>query len=88
MLASKLSVECGIVRQHMDDVKSEESRKHLSIDSSLLDVLKVWTQTTEFSAPGDWMFASPAQQSQLPWSYPHELLLDPDWLTCRVEPCR
>ena len=69
-LASKLLVDRGIVRQRVDAVKNEESRKLLTIDSSLLDVLKMWKQTTQFAAPGDWMFASPAQQGQLPWSYP------------------
>ena len=69
-LESKLSVERGIVRQRVDDVKTFESRKRLSIDISLLDVLKTSKQTTEFSAPGDWMFASPVQLGALPWSYP------------------
>jgi integrase len=41
-----------------------------SIDISLLDVLKTSKQPTEFSAPGDWMFASPVQRGALPWSYP------------------
>ena len=46
------------------------SRKHLSIDGSLLEVLKTWKQTTQFSAPGDWVFASPTRLGRLPWSYP------------------
>jgi integrase len=32
-------------------------------------VLKVWNQTTQFSAPEDWMFASPVQIGRLPYSY-------------------
>jgi len=54
----------------VDDVKTFESRKRLSVDCSLLDLLKTSKQTTEFSAPGDWMFASPVQLGELPWSYP------------------
>jgi integrase len=69
-LASKISVERAIVRQRVDDVKTAGSRKHLSIDGSLLEVLKTWKQTTQFSAPGDWVFASPTQIGRLPWSYP------------------
>jgi integrase len=69
-LESKLSVERGIVRQRVDDVKTFESRKRLSIDISLIEVLKTSKQTTDFSAPGDWMFASPVQLGALPWSYP------------------
>ncbi|MFY9644637.1 MAG: site-specific integrase [Terriglobales bacterium] len=69
-LAGKISVERAIVRQRVDDVKTGGSRKHLSIDGSLLEVLKTWKQTTQFSAPEDWVFASPARLGRLPWSYP------------------
>jgi len=33
----------------VDDVKTAGSRKHLSIDGSLLEVLKAWKQTTQCS---------------------------------------
>ena len=64
-----MRVERGIVQQVVDDVKSEESRKTLTMSDDLLGVLKVWKQTTQFSAPDDWMFASPVQLGRLPWSY-------------------
>jgi integrase len=69
-LSGKLTVERGIVRQHVDDVKTEASQRRMSIDSSLLEVLKLWKQTTQFSAQEDWLFASPTQLGRLPWSYP------------------
>ncbi len=69
-LNGKLSVERGIVRQHVDDVKTTESRKQMFTDNGLLEVLKLWKQTTQFSGPEDWMFASPVQLGRLPWSYP------------------
>jgi integrase len=69
-LASKISIERAIVRQRVDDVKTAGSRKHLSIDGSLREELKTWKQATQFSAPGDWIFASPTQLGRLPWSYP------------------
>ena len=69
-LNGKLCVERGIVRQHVDDVKTTESRKQMSTDNGLLEVLKLWKQTTQFSGPDDWMFASPVQLGRLPWSYP------------------
>jgi integrase len=69
-LNGRLRVERGIVRQNVDDVKSAESRKQMSIDRSLLAALKVWKQTTQFSGSEDWMFASPIQLGGLPWSYP------------------
>ena len=68
-LNGRLLVERGIVCQNVDDVKTTESRKQLTIDGSLLAVLQVWKQTTEFSGSDDWMFASPAQLGRLPWSY-------------------
>jgi integrase len=74
-LNGKLTVERGIVRQHVDDVKTETSQQRMTIDASLLEVLKAWKQTTQFSAPEDWIFASPVQLGRLPWSYPHILKL-------------
>jgi hypothetical protein len=49
-------VERGIVCQIVDDVKSEESRKKLHIDSDVLATLKLWKQTTQFSVQEDWIF--------------------------------
>ncbi len=69
-LNGKLTIERGIVRQHLDDVKTAESRKQMSTDGGLLEVLKRWKQTTQFSAQEDWIFASPVQLGRLPWSYP------------------
>lgn len=68
-LNRRLRVERGIVCQNVDDVKTTESRRPLYIDSELLEILKLWKQTTQFSNPEDWMFASPVQFGRLPWSY-------------------
>lgn len=68
--AGMLKVERGIVRQIVDDVKTDESRKELSIDTAMLTVLHAWKRTTAFAAPADWIFASPVQKGRLPWSYP------------------
>ena len=67
-LNGKLSVERGIVRQHVDDVKTETSHKAITVSKTMLEALKTWKQTTQFSAHGDWVFASPAQLGRLPWS--------------------
>jgi integrase len=69
-LNGRLRVKRGIVRQNVDDVKSEESRKQMSIDNGLLTALKLWKQATQFSAQEDWIFSSPVQLGRLPWSYP------------------
>ena len=64
-----LRVERGIVERNVDDTKTDESRKSLAIAGELLDRLKVWKQTTEFSADSDWIFASPVKIGRLPYSY-------------------
>jgi integrase len=68
-LNGKLKVERGIVCQITDDVKTDESRQSLHITGEMLNTLKQWKQTSQFSAPEDWIFASPAQLGRLPWSY-------------------
>jgi integrase len=68
-LGGLLRVERGIVEQHVDDVKTDESRKSLVIANDLLDRLKVWKQFTEFPESSDWIFASPLKLGRLPYSY-------------------
>jgi len=68
-LNGTLRVERGIVQQVVDDVKRDESRKTLTVSGELLEVLKVWKQTTQFSENEDWIFASPVQIGRLPYSY-------------------
>jgi integrase len=70
-LEGKLTVERGIVRQHTDETKTKTSNRKVPLDNFLLDVLKIWKQTTQFSEIGDWIFASPIQHGKLPWSYPN-----------------
>jgi integrase len=62
-------VERGIVERNVDDVKTDESRKSLAVAVELLERLKMWRQATEFSADGDWIFASPLKHGNLPYSY-------------------
>ena len=68
-LNGKLRVERGIVAQQVDEVKTAESRKQMSIDSELLKVLMAWKRSTQFSTTDDWIFASPFQLGRLPYSY-------------------
>ena len=72
-LNGKLRIERAIVRQHVDDVKTVYSQKHMSMDPELLEILKAWKQASQFSVDGDWLFASPVQLGRLPWSYPYIL---------------
>jgi len=68
-LNSKLSVQRGIVKQHVDDVKTVGSEQAMTIDAGMAEVLKLWKQTSQFSESEDWMFASPTQLGRQPWSY-------------------
>jgi integrase len=68
-LDGKLRIERGIVCQNVDDVKTINSERAMSIDPELLTVLKAWKQNTQFRADGDWMFASPVKIGRLPFSY-------------------
>lgn len=68
-MGSKLNVEHGIVNQHLDSVKTEGSRRAMSVDPELLAVLSAWKQRTEFRDAGDWIFPSPVKLGRLPYSY-------------------
>ena len=67
-LNGKLSVQRGIVRQRLDDVKTETSHKAITVTQTMIEALKQWKQTTQFSAQEDWIFASPARLGRFPWS--------------------
>jgi integrase len=68
-LNAKLSIQRSIVCQKVDEVKTQESQRAFHITNSMLETLKLWKQTTQFSGSDDWMFASPIQLGRLPWSY-------------------
>lgn len=69
VLLQKANLKHAIVAQKVDDVKTSESRKRLVVASELLAAVHAWRQSSRFSAPSDWMFASPHQLGRLPWSY-------------------
>jgi integrase len=68
-LNSTLCIERGIVAQKVDTTKTDESRRQLPMDNSLVEALKSWRQATQFNSQDDWVFASPVQLGRLPWSY-------------------
>ena len=49
-------------------MKTETSHKAITVTQTMIEVLKQWKQTTQFSAQEDWLFASPSQLGRLPWS--------------------
>ena len=48
-LNQTMTIERRIVAQEVDDVKTAGSRRTMPLDAELLEVLKRWKQTTEFS---------------------------------------
>jgi integrase len=68
-LNGKLRIERGIVAQKVDEVKTDSSRKSLTVAKELLDALRVWRQAAEFASEEDWIFASPLKIGNLPYSY-------------------
>lgn len=68
-LNGKLTIERSIVEQHVDDVKTNGSRRSLTVASELMQVLQLWKQATQFSAESDWVFASPVKIGRQPYSY-------------------
>ena len=68
-LGKTLCIERAIVKQIVDEVKSSHSARTMVCADELLDVLKQWRQTTQFSDSEDWIFASPAKLGRQPLSY-------------------
>lgn len=64
-----LSIERRIVSQTVDSTKTDESQRKMAVDSAMLETVKLWKQSSQFSEPHDWIFASPASAGRLPWSY-------------------
>ncbi|MGA2351226.1 MAG: tyrosine-type recombinase/integrase [Terracidiphilus sp.] len=68
-LGSRLSIRRGIVNQIVGDVKTQGSAKTFNLASELLERLKSWKQSSQFSGAEDWIFASPFKLGRLPYSY-------------------
>ena len=68
-LKGALKIERSIVEQHLDDVKTEDSRRSLTVASDLMQRLQSWKTVTMFGRDSDWMFASPVKLGRQPYSY-------------------
>lgn len=68
-LNGKLRIERSIVEQHVDDVKTDGSRRALTVAGELMERLKSRKLVTQFSAESDWIFASPVKIGRQPYSY-------------------
>jgi integrase len=68
-LSGELRLRRAVVKQIEDEVKTIHSSKPLALDPRILDLLKQHKQNSIFTAPGDWVFASPEKHGKLPRSY-------------------
>ena len=68
-LQSRLNLQRGIVNQVVDDVKTDNSRKFMTVVPELLAVLGSWRHSSQFSGETDWIFASPLKLGRRPYSY-------------------
>jgi hypothetical protein len=68
-LHKTVRIERGVVKQIVDDVKSSCSARTMACADELLDVLKRWRQTTQFSDAENWVFASAYKLGRQPLSY-------------------
>ncbi len=70
-LRRTLMIERGVVKQIVDDVKTEESARSMAIAPELIEVLSRWKQASQFTGLEDWVFASPTALGRQPLSYNH-----------------
>lgn len=68
-LNGTIRIERGIVAQRVEDTKTAESHRTMKVDSAMLEILKLWKQSSQFTGQSDWIFASPIQLGRLPYSY-------------------
>ena len=68
-LNGELKLQRAVVKQIEDEVKTVHSSGSLALDSRVLDLLKQHKLRSDFTAPGDWVFASPVKYGKLPRSY-------------------
>lgn len=68
-LNKTIRIERGVVKQIVDEVKTNHSARTMVIADDLLEQLKLWRQESQFSTGEDWIFASPAKLGRQPLSY-------------------
>ena len=65
----------GFVSGRISQLKTEASRTEISLPEAVRDSLVTWKKLTPYSAPGDWVFASPATHGHRPM-WPDSMLAD------------
>jgi integrase len=62
-------LERCVVKQDVDDVKTEDSARTMPLADGVIAVLTQWKQVSEFTLPNDWIFASPWKLGRQPVCY-------------------
>jgi integrase len=68
-LNGELRLQRAVVKQIEDEVKTVHSSKPLALDTRVLELLKLHKQSSVFTEPADWVFASPEKHGKLPRCY-------------------
>jgi integrase len=68
-LGKTVSINRGVVKAIVDDVKSRHSARKMACADELLDILKAWKQATQFADAEDWIFASTVKLGRMPLGY-------------------
>ena len=57
----------GVVHQVVGEMKTEASRKPVSMEDELARLLASWKKQADYNGPGDWVFASPHAKGVKPY---------------------
>jgi integrase len=63
----QISVRRGAVQGRLAEVKTEYSEAQVPLDGELARLLRRWRSKAEFTAPTDWIFASPSAGGTSPY---------------------
>jgi integrase len=64
---SQICVRRAVVQGRLGDVKTEYSEAQVPLDLDLARLLRCWKLQTQFTATGDWIFASPFTGGKNPY---------------------
>jgi integrase len=68
-LGEQIEIRRSVVAQIEDDTKTPRSEGILPLSGAELQMLKAWRQSSEFTEADNYIFASPFQAGELPYSF-------------------
>jgi integrase len=68
-LGQQLEIRRSVVAQIEDDTKTPRSEAVLPLSTAEIEMLKVWHVSSEFTEPDQYIFASPFQAGEKPYSF-------------------